>query len=399
MKKELFERKLLLQILSIVMAAVLWFAVTYTEDPYIKLPVNSIPISYLGEAAMEKNGLLLVNKESIPPAALDVKGKRSDVRSALGSIRATVDLSDITEPGEYTKEVTYDIPNSSVTVVKRRAETVNVSIEAVEKKTIPVVVNKTAEDRNKEFLVKSTAKESNITISGAKEDIEKIYAAAATVQADTIVESQEKTYAISYIDKNKAPVTLKHAVKASVREITVTNTVYLRKSVPITLDERNDTADYQVFVKSFSQDKIEIGVSKQSYESISAIGVDFAEDVTMGENKKYKMKLIVPEDVYCPDKDAEIYMTADVENIVTQSVMLPLVAEHTPEDITVTFEHDTVPVTLTGPASRFAGVSAAVDLSGLSAGEYQLPVQLSGDPEGVTAADQPVVRVTLQTIE
>ena len=262
MKKELFERKLLLQILSIVMATVLWFAVTYTEDPYIKLPVNSIPIRYYGETALEKNGLIMVNEDSIPPAALDVKGKRSDVRSALGSIRATVNLSDITEPGEYVKEVSYDIPNSSVTVVKRKTETVSVVVEAIEKKTIPVVVNKTAEDRNKELLVKSAAKESNITISGAKEDIDKIYAAAANVSVDTIVESQEKSYAISYIDKNKAPVTLKHAVKSSVREITVTNTVYLRKSVPLTLDERNDTTDYQVSVRSFSQDKLEIGVTK-----------------------------------------------------------------------------------------------------------------------------------------
>ena len=116
----------------------------------------------------------------------------------------------------------------------------------------------------------------------------------------------------------------------------------------------------------------------------------------MGENKKYKMKLIVPDGVYCPDKDAEIYMFADVEKIVTQSVLLPVVAENTPDDMTAVLEKVSIPVTLTGPETRLSEAVGVVNLAGLSAGEYQLPVQLGENSEGVTIEDQPTIHVTLQ---
>ena len=118
--KPLFEQKILLQIISIIAAIVLWFAVVYSENPSTTRLITNINISFSGEKALEKNGLIFVNRDELPGITIEVRGKRSEVQSILNSVSAKVDLTDITEAGEYTRDVSYEIPNSSVMITKKR---------------------------------------------------------------------------------------------------------------------------------------------------------------------------------------------------------------------------------------------------------------------------------------
>ena len=112
------EKKYLLQILSAFAAIVLWFAITYTDDPSINISINNIQLKTSGEKSLEQNGLIFVNRDNLPGISIEVRGKRSDVQSILNSVSAKVDLSDISEAGEYTRDLSFDVPNPSVMVTK-----------------------------------------------------------------------------------------------------------------------------------------------------------------------------------------------------------------------------------------------------------------------------------------
>ena len=57
------DNKLLLKIFSALIAIVLWFAVTYTEDPSINQHLNRLDTVFYHEDVLSRRGLMIVNKE------------------------------------------------------------------------------------------------------------------------------------------------------------------------------------------------------------------------------------------------------------------------------------------------------------------------------------------------
>ena len=79
------DNKLLLKILSALAAIVLWFAITYTEDPIISQYLSDINIVFDGEEELHSNGLIITNKDSLPTVSATIRGNRSSVISSISS--------------------------------------------------------------------------------------------------------------------------------------------------------------------------------------------------------------------------------------------------------------------------------------------------------------------------
>ena len=120
------NNKTVLKILSGLVAVVLWFAITYTEDPIISQSLGDITIEYEGEKRLMDNGLIIVNKDEIPDISVVIRGKRSSVISAIGSVVASCDVSGIETSGENTVEVKYIYPTSSITMAKTKTKEITV---------------------------------------------------------------------------------------------------------------------------------------------------------------------------------------------------------------------------------------------------------------------------------
>ncbi|MBE7044681.1 MAG: hypothetical protein E7397_04060 [Ruminococcaceae bacterium] len=373
MNKKSTEKKMHLKILSGIMAVILWFAITTAEDPYITINEDRISVYFSSEAALSTKELILVNQKELPTPQIKIRGRRSDIRSVLGNITATVDLSDITGSGTYTRRISYDIPNSAVSIIDRKVSTYLLEIEDVLKKTVPVNLIQTGQDKNKEFLVQSIPAEKKISISGAKEDIEKITSATITVPVDTILADTTEHYPVTFTDSNKATVTPKYTVTTSLEKIPVTNTVFKRVTLPFALAESVALKDYQVVVKSFSPDKLEVGIPADT-PTPDSIEIELEKELEVGQNQKISMKPILPEDFYVPAMPEELIMTADIEKLVIQSVTIPVTFENKPEKMQITLQTPTVTTLLKGPASQIAKARAIADLSGLGAGEHIVPV-------------------------
>ncbi len=375
--KPLFEQKILLQIISIIAAIVLWFAVVYSENPSTTRLITNINISFSGEKALEKNGLIFVNRDELPGITIEVRGKRSEVQSILNSVSAKVDLTDITEAGEYTRDVSYEIPNSSVMITKKRTTSVNIVIEKSVSKEIPVVVKQSGADKNKDYIIKSSAEINKLKISGTAEDLAKIGTAVVTVDVSEMNETNTGSYPMSFADGNYSSVTASNHISGAKQSIAVENEVYFKQTAEIKLSPKYNDSGKKITVKSFSQDKIDVGVKDENTET-TVVYAEFKDESTAGGNGKYEMTLIIPEEIYCPEIPKELTMVAEIADIVTREVQVTPGYENAASGTTVNLFPISFPVSATGTEAELAAIKAEVDLSGLEKGSYTLPVVFKG---------------------
>lgn len=364
---------MILRILSVASAIILWFAVTYSEDPAVEIPVSNISVKLIGEKALEKNGLIFVNREELPNPVIDVRGRRSEVRSILNSVSASIDLSDIAEAGEYTKDVSYDVPNTSVMISKKRVSSVTVKVEKAETKEIPLKVLQSGS--NKDYIVKSTPSELKIKISGTGDDLAKISSATVPVDISEMQKDNTGEYQPIYNDRNGNTVTPSNRIMHEGTGVTVKNEVYVRKTVRIELSPKYSGEDYHIEVKSFSTDKLEVGVKDGNAETLYA---SFKPGTEINGDGKYEMVLEIPENVYCPQLP-ELVMTASIENVVTKTVFVPVECVNTPQGLAVTVIPEGFNVTATGTEKSIEELKATVDLSDIEEGEHTLPARFDGN--------------------
>lgn len=395
-KKPLIAKKYILQVLSVFSAIVLWFAVTYSVDPEINLTITNITLNTIGENNLDKNDLIFVDRDKLPPLSIDVRGRRGDVKSILNSVSATIDLSDITEAGEYTKQITFSVPNSSVMIIRSKSSTIDVNIENAVTKEVPVYIQQIGADKNKDYIIQSTPVANTVKIKGTSSDVSSIKEACLSVDVSNMTINNSDRYSVGFADSDHSAITAKNKVISNLSSIVVSNKVYVRKTVPIVLNPDIDISGYQVIVKSFSKDKIEIGIDADKADEVDAIYANFASDITSAESGKYQMKLIFPEYIYYPGKNDEIFMNADIEEITTEPFLLDVATENVPSGLTATVTPQEIKVELTGAKSKMKDVEAKVDLSGLDVGVYQLPVIFITDGTGVIVNSSATVTIEIQ---
>jgi YbbR domain-containing protein len=100
----LLKNNLLLKIMAVLFAVVLWSYVLAQTNPVREKSVDNVSVSYVNIA----DGLAISNTLSQIVSTVDVsfEVKQNDIKYVnSSSVKASVDLSNISGPGEYTFEI------------------------------------------------------------------------------------------------------------------------------------------------------------------------------------------------------------------------------------------------------------------------------------------------------
>ena len=182
------KNKLRSLILSFVIAIAAWSVITYMTDVDISKRIPGIKIEVTGKEALASKGLVVANENDLPQTTIKITGKRNDLIEALDNIGAVVDVSEITEPGEYSVAVSPRIPINSISVDKLYDATTTVNIQELQTKEFPVTVYHSSSVNGK--VVESVANPEKITVRGTAEELDKITGVCATVDLSSFEETQ-----------------------------------------------------------------------------------------------------------------------------------------------------------------------------------------------------------------
>ena len=399
--KEKILNNLPLKIISIIIAIVIWYVVTSVSDPIVTRTFSDIPVQITNASYIAEGRKTYQVSEQYQSIAVSIKGNRSVVKG--------VTADDITVTADLTQIVTMDtdpvyVPvtavcsgissNSNVTIHTQTA-TIPIEIEDVDSAQFPISVDVGDTQPAKEYEIgEQTADPDTITISGPESLIQKISSVVAKVDVSGMSQSGTVKGTLVVIDKN--------------------------------LDEMSETQmeaeytgtpeqGYQVTDITTTPEEITVAGSDEALSALAANGNKLtipAELINIdGQSSDTDITVDIG-DVLSDDSDMMI--TSSAETVTVHVSILPngsqeyqldvdqIQRKNLGSNLTVQYDQTKIPVRIKASDEDLetfdiSQVTASIDFSGLSAGDYQVPVRidLPDDYELVSGGDDENGEVTV----
>ena len=192
-----------LKILAVVLAVIVWFILSITQYPIISKTITNVQVTFstVGTKAEEK-GLSPINYKQIS-VDVEIKGMNYEIGNYTSDdLIATVNLDKVTQEGRYDLEIDVKSTHSAdkCTIVSVSPSTVTVDFDRMTSKTVEVIPEAPMIRAEEGYTLRdkgTTVSPSEITVSGAKNDVENIDKAVAKItkskvlKADTTINTSD----------------------------------------------------------------------------------------------------------------------------------------------------------------------------------------------------------------
>ena len=339
-----FVKNLKTIIFALVIAVIVWFAISMQIFPDVTTHVSDIPVEVKATEYMTENALSVTNSY-VDKITVQVTGKRYEVGNLTASdFTASADLSAITAPGEYKVKV-------NVTPVKENSCTVDDEGLSAEPSTITLTGDSTAIDAVKSVEIRSVfAGETSESVSSKGQIV-------LLGSNGDIIENPD--------------------IKYDNESYTVNITLYKQKTLPLTVQFTNVPSNFDLSSLKYSIYPQSLTVSSpddslDSQEKFEIGTIDLSQLTT-----KYLQKLTLP--IALPEgyknisgNTSAMVSFEDAENYTFLSYTVQkdnIRIINAPDNFDVDVLTNELSVNVTGPADEIAALAskdiyATVDLMG-----------------------------------
>lgn len=372
-----------MMILSLIIAIGVWIAVNYLNNPDITTTLTGLHIKFTGEAELRNKGLVITGKSAIPSSSVVVSGKRKDLIDNMNNISVEVNVSEITETGDYSLKGTINLPTTKITVEKEKYGEIPITVEKLGEKEVPVKLRQSGILKNK--LVKSELVKDTVKLTGAQSELDNVSYGIADVNAEDI--KVNSTIRVKYLllDNKGEYIEKNETLESYTPEVVVKNTIYDKIILPVNLKLTKEMEKKYVLNEnecSMSVSTVEVGVLEGSSDEAVTAYIDNpdTDELTLHEAS----------DMYIPSGHKKIKVKLSLTPKITKDIELEPSAEGLSDGLYAEIGKITVRVTATEDKINTENIKAHVKLDGIGIGEYKLPVEISGDMaeiEGTYTAD------------
>jgi len=209
-------------LLSLILAIAVWVSAVVTADPNEERTMRAIPLDVIGQPS----DLVLVN--DIPDLArLTLRAPKS-IWVELGDhpdlAQAWIDLTGL-GAGEHTLEVKNQVDVSPFRFVGVEPQTVQIVLEQLVKREIPVQLELTGDLPLGYLLGESQVEPDSISLSGPKSLVDRVDLARVRINTSGIVETIKRTVPVELLDQDGLPVS---GLTISSKDATVTQPIELQ---------------------------------------------------------------------------------------------------------------------------------------------------------------------------
>ncbi len=271
-----------LRIVSIIIAVIIWFALSITYYPTITRTITNVPvtISLAGTQAEEK-GLSVLNKDQLSEMTVDVeiKGMNYEIGGYTSAdLMAEVDLGNVTKDGTYDLDIDVRSAHAAdkVSIVSVSPDSVSVTLDKITQKTVPVTCDApyiTAEDG---FTLREIKVDpSELKIEGPQKEIDRITKAvvsiseSARITDETVLEARE----VSFYDDDDKLIESDSVTFPEVKSFKADFLVYKKKTLNIGVTVENAPS-------YFAKDSLPMVISEKKV-SVASAELDSEEEQTV----------------------------------------------------------------------------------------------------------------------
>ena len=406
MGKKFTESKIFNIILSILIALGLWAYVTASVTDVGESTVRNIPVTVVGEEALNAKGLMID-----PNTKLTVNARVSGNRSLLVSMAsnpseyfsATINVAEITEPGTYdlnctiTPEFT-SLTSTGVRVMDQEGKTIQVTVTRLMSKTVEVrgVFKGTVDEDNNYRANPVEVTPGTIKVQGPETLVNQVEYAQVTITGDNLTKTYTGELGFLLMTAD-GEVVDDDDLTTNVNTVSVVMPVVKTMEVPLSVEyvygggitednfERYVTVDIQPATIQVSGD--EADVSYLEGKTITVGKIDLSQVVQ--EEQVFVFPIGLSTELSNDSGITQATVTVTIKGLETKTVETSNIdIINTPDGFTADAVTQSLQVKVRGPADALETVEGyqirvVVDLEGQNLRQAQFPftpkIYLDGD--------------------
>ena len=406
MGKKFTESKIFNIILSILIALGLWAYVTASVTDVGESTVRNIPVTVVGEEALNAKGLMID-----PNTKLTVNARVSGNRSLLVSMAsnpseyfsATINVAEITEPGTYdlnctiTPEFT-SLTSTGVRVMDQEGKTIQVTVTRLMSKTVEVrgVFKGTVDEDNNYRANPVEVTPGTIKVQGPETLVNQVEYAQVTITGDNLTKTYTGELGFQLMTAD-GEVVDDDDLTTNVNTVSVVMPVVKTMEVPLSVEyvygggitednfERYVTVDIQPATIQVSGD--EADVSYLEGKTITVGKIDLSQVVQ--EEQVFVFPIELSTELNNDSGITQATVTVTIKGLETKTVETSNIdIINTPDGFTADAVTQSLQVKVRGPADALETVEGyqirvVVDLEGQNLRQAQFPftpkIYLDGD--------------------
>ena len=405
--KDKILNNLPLKIISVVIAAVIWYVVTAVSDPIITKTFSDVPVQITNESYLAEGKKTYQVSEQYQSIAVSVRGNRSVVNG--------IKASDIAVTADLTQIVTMDtdpvyVPVTAVCTgasaekgvsIHTQTTTIPIEIEDVDSAKFPISVDVGDTLPAKEYEIgEKIADPSTITVSGPESLIKKISSIVARVDVSGMSESGTVRGTLAVIDKNLDAMTETQmnflTFETGIREIDV-SIVLWRRQTGVRLEAAytgTPAHGYQVADVTTTPEEITVAGSEEALKKLAANGnkITIPGDMINIDGQSKDTDITVNIDDLLTE-EPELTITNSAETVTVHVSILPNGSKEFQLDVdnisvmnlgtnlSVSYDQTQIPVRIMASDANLktfqtSQIKAAINLAGKGEGDYVVPVEI-----------------------
>ncbi len=415
MRKTQNPRNILYLVLSIVIAAGIWYYVDEFNGRVVTQTVTGIPIEYINQDALADNGLMLAEGEdSGTSTTIDItfKGNRRHiVQLDRSKIRVTANLASITEAGVQSvkPDLTYTdrkFNSGNTSVEEQSLYMATVNICELSHKEVELRCELTGNVAEGYSAGKVQLSQTSIAIRGQEEEIAKVsYAKVIFDIGKNTKETVTADLDYQFYDENGQVLNLS-GIHAEAGQIQATLPVYVTKELKLTVDFKEAPgAQLADMIWAIKPESVVVSGDASVLNDMDSIVLDSFDLLSVTtESTSHSYAILVPDG--CENLSGVTRATLEIgypDKTVADVTTHNIRVKNAPASRNVELLTQELSVRIFGTAAEMEGitgedVAVVADLSdyAVASGTYMIPAQVrvgDGKTIGVSGTYQIQVRI------
>ncbi len=380
----LFEKDLVIKIVSIMTAILIWFVVLDTNNPFEERTL-AVPLTSNIDI-LQRKSLQLVGTQLPTSVDIKIKGRRSKISGVTANdFRITIDLSEVSESGF--KRINIEEPeyigDQDIIIVGINPTTVNLNFERIIGKQYPVNVEFTGSLPAGYEIINLKVEPSNVILEEKESSISQISKVVAFVNLDEADDNKELVIRGSVLDDND------QLLRQFEGKVPVIVTFNLAKKVPVAVATTGKPAnDFYLKNIRYSMNEVRIIGSRSVLEGIKSVSAE-AIDIT-DKSESFTIPLVInpPKGVtvYKEDSDrlsAEVILEKSITRTFNISPgMVSIYGGDTSGAVEYRITDTIIPITVKGKvddinAVKTADIRLSIRVNDLEPGQHEVPLIVS----------------------
>ena len=407
--KKMDRHKIVYLVLSFLVAVTLWIFVDVSSGEAVEIEIKDIPIEYLNaDTVLAQRGLMLLEEGTTQ--TVDVKLTASTRWNSTSldrsAVRATVDLTDVTETGSQRITITILYSEGAEGISKKSTSPTmaTVNIGELYHKEVEVRCERVGTVAEGYSAGELELSPSVVEIRGQQEDIDPVSYVKVVLNYDNATSTITEDLEFHYYDANDQLLS-GEGIHATVDTVTATLPINVTKELELTMNfiespgARLSNVDWNIEPKS-----ILVSGDADLLRDVESIVLDDFDLTALDSNTRYSYTISLPEGCENLSGVTKATLTISFRDMKSAPVATTNIrCENVPEGKTASILTEQLTVVVFGTSADVDAVTgddlvAVADLKDFSsaAGTYTVPVTIQSTKGDLGVSGTYQIRVTLR---